>query len=151
MTDAERAELKRLAEGASKGPWHHWGEFDTQHVVKAPTQMVCNTLHGNDEANARFIAAANPAAVLDLLADLGKAEADNACALEHIRSHIARHEGTPTAERMKAFLAFEHPGANLFSELDALKAENERLRAEVVRLKGDVAEIEAELIHGDGL
>lgn len=37
--------------------------------VKAPTQMVCGTLHRNDEANARFIAAANPAAVLDLLAE----------------------------------------------------------------------------------
>jgi hypothetical protein len=76
MTDEQRAEFKRLSEAATPGAWRHWGEFDTQHVVKAPSQMICNTLHGNDEANARFIAAAHPAAVLDLLAENERLKAE---------------------------------------------------------------------------
>jgi hypothetical protein len=143
MTDEQRAELKRLAEGAGSKRWkylpydgtHGWVVTDEQNY-----QHLSECYDGEwSAANGQFAAAANPAAVLDLLADLGKAEADNACALEHIRSHIARHEGTPTAERMKSFLAFKHPGANLFSELDALKAEVERLRARIDRLEQGLA------------
>ena len=38
-------------------PWHLSPDKidDTECIVKATTQAVCNTLHGNDEANAAFI------------------------------------------------------------------------------------------------
>lgn len=69
LTTEQKAELRRLAGEASPGPWRHYGEIDTQHAVEGGSALICNTLHGNDEANARFIAAANPAAVLALLAE----------------------------------------------------------------------------------
>ncbi len=52
--DVEAIRARHAA--ATLGPWQHGGEWDTQHVVLAESQAVCNTLHGNDAANARFIA-----------------------------------------------------------------------------------------------
>ena len=137
MTDEQRAELKRLAEAATSGPWSSMGEFDTQHVVRAGKQMVCNTLHGNDEVNALYIAAANPVAVLDLLReheeDQGvvavwrgrteRAEAQTERLLGEVDELRDRLKGQvdATYEQTCRAKAAE-------SERDALKAENERLR-----------------------
>ena len=65
------AELRRLAENATPGPWvHEWVDGDDWwSVYGCPTgDMVCPevcTMWGSDEA--AYIAAANPAATLGLL------------------------------------------------------------------------------------
>ena len=65
------AELRRLAENATPGPWvHEWVDGDDWwSVYGCPTgDMVCPevcTMWGSDEA--AYIAAANPAAMLGLL------------------------------------------------------------------------------------
>ena len=99
MTDEQRAELKRLADAATPGPWFvgYWGgrcRLDHRHGTpacqydysKSETyssegtsiaasevgRVVVRSGYDGaeiDEADARYIAAANPAAVLDLLAE----------------------------------------------------------------------------------
>lgn len=80
LTDEER-ELKRLAEAATPGPWQVDGALSVMGDVKPETwEEVCITgdFMGSDggekkaqnEANARHIAAANPATVLRLLAHI---------------------------------------------------------------------------------
>ena len=63
LTDAEVANLRALEAKATPGSWDCQDTGDTQWFVTAPTQHVCNTLHSNDEANARLIAAGRCAAV----------------------------------------------------------------------------------------
>lgn len=72
MTDEQRAELKRLAEKATHGPWHtgsgeHWGR-DVR-ADGACSIAFCGGPSEMARRDARFIAAANPATVLDLLAE----------------------------------------------------------------------------------
>lgn len=77
LTPEVLADLRKKTEAATSGPWASMGKFDTQHVVCTGTQMVCNTLHENDEANATYIAAANPAVVLALLDQIAALKAEN--------------------------------------------------------------------------
>ena len=67
------AELRRLAEAATPGPW----EWDDDHARPGLRHgrsfggvlFRCGALYGPDAADAAFIAAANPAVVLALLAE----------------------------------------------------------------------------------
>ncbi len=94
------AELRRLAENATPGPWvHEWVDGDDWWAVYGcPTgDMVCPevcTMWGSDEA--AYIAAANPAAVLGLLDRLA-----------HMRE--ARDNARTEVERLTALLA-DQPG-----------------------------------------
>ena len=67
MTDY--AELKRLAEAAPAGPWYQHGGI--KQVVDRDCEAVCETFEEDGDCPvARFIAAANPAAVLALFAEI---------------------------------------------------------------------------------
>lgn len=68
---------------ATAGPYRDDGEWDTQHVIHAPTQAICNTLHGNDAANAVFLSASWQD-VSDLLAEVDRLRAEMK-ALEFLR------------------------------------------------------------------
>ncbi|WP_426100125.1 ead/Ea22-like family protein [Pseudomonas sp. PSPC3-3] len=65
---ADYTELKRMAEAAPEGPWYQHGGI--KQVVNHDCETVCETFeeHG-DCPTARFIAAANPATVLALIAE----------------------------------------------------------------------------------
>lgn len=70
MTD--NTELKRLAEAATPGPWYQHGGI--MQVLSHDCETVCETFEDDGECpDAQFIAAANPAAVLALIADLDEA------------------------------------------------------------------------------
>lgn len=87
MTDEQRAELKRLAEAAPKGPWRPrlvavidlggtiTHEVKSEHDGCVVAEVRFRPMHNDTipEDNTYFIAAANPAAVLDLLSDLREA------------------------------------------------------------------------------
>lgn len=76
MTDAELSELERLAKEATPGPWPQ-GKEDKEFVLYNGTFICgCNSaiMRNGDvidgKTNARYIAAANPAAILELIAEL---------------------------------------------------------------------------------
>lgn len=115
---SDTAQLKKLAMAATPGPWKST-ENDELHVgVVAPwsetvspkTQPglgdfrgihVCEIIHQNDNpcvskaqavANMEFIAAANPAAVLELIADRDQLLAEKEQWMEIQRSHLTATE-----------------------------------------------------------
>ena len=66
MTD--RNELKQLAEAAPAGPWYQHGGI--KQVVDRDCEAVCETFEEDGDCPvARFIAAANPAAIKALIAE----------------------------------------------------------------------------------
>lgn len=90
MTREEMQELKRLAESATPGPWEH-AEVGGFMVLAGPTKynapgrvsggrgLICemddDCFHDDQqECNAEFIAAANPQAVLALIARIEELE-----------------------------------------------------------------------------
>ncbi len=87
MTD----ELERLALAATP---HRWTEFHSMSgpmgVMSEGGTLVCRlAIHGGEHANAAFIAAANPATILDLLAANRKMREG----LERIKREDIHHEG----------------------------------------------------------
>ena len=59
------AAIRAGAEKATPGPWQPV-RWDTRWLVKAPSQAVVATAHGNDEANGLYIAKLDPQTVLAL-------------------------------------------------------------------------------------
>ena len=85
------AELRRLAEAATPGPW----EWDDDHGLRhgrsfGGVLFRCGALYGPDAADAAFIAAANPAAVLALL-DVAAERDALAAKVERVRALPAKH------------------------------------------------------------
>ena len=77
MTPTERAELRRKAEDATKGPWRAnapTDEYLDDHIIAA-NEFVCSFEPEIGVADLEFIAAANPAVVLALLDALDAATA----------------------------------------------------------------------------
>lgn len=87
MPEIDLAELRRLAEAATPGPWHavtarpggqHWGVTSDQYptfpsIVKA-TEGPGGWGSGTYRPDAHYIAAANPQTLLELLDRLERAE-----------------------------------------------------------------------------
>ena len=106
MTD--NTELKRLAEAAPEGPWYQHGGI--KQVLNHDCETVCETFEEDGDCpTARFIAAANPTAVLALIAENGR-----------LREN----------PHMRAIRSLRGDCADLLAERDQLKAENEALRRE---------------------
>lgn len=65
---SDYSELKRVAEAATPGPWYQHGGI--MQVLSHDCETVCETFEDDGECpDAQFIAAANPAAVLALIAE----------------------------------------------------------------------------------
>jgi hypothetical protein len=80
MTKEQRDELKRLAEAASDGPWYSGEGYEQGdpgfYIASKPTGLIIvseDTLRQNDSA---FIAAANPQAVMELLATIERLDGE---------------------------------------------------------------------------
>ena len=65
MKKSEREELKRLAEEATPGPWTAAIRSNMVNVVCTTFETICET--GKNIDDALYIAAANPAAILELI------------------------------------------------------------------------------------
>lgn len=86
MTEEQRAELEKLARAATPGPWCR-DRMEPETVrTEADHDIVVYEVERNQDA--AFIAAANPATVLDLLATIARLEAEKVKdgeALEHAK------------------------------------------------------------------
>ena len=110
MTDAELSELERLAKEATPGPWPQ-GKEDKEFVLYNGTFICgCNSaiMRNGDvidgKTNARYIAAANPAAILELIAELRQARKD-ACEWINIARWLIRKFGRETVETEMIMMA----------------------------------------------
>ena len=65
MKKSEREELKRLAEEATPGPWTAAISSNMVNMVCTTFETICET--GKNIDDALYIAAANPAAILELI------------------------------------------------------------------------------------
>lgn len=126
MTD--HAELRRVAEAATPGPWscnRHWAivggpilEF-TNGAAQQQIAMACGQSWMRDDElrnNAEFIAAANPQAILGLIAEV-----------ERLRSRLEIDERIPH----DGIACRDETIKVLDEKCDRLKVENERLLDEL--------------------
>ncbi|WP_171965877.1 ead/Ea22-like family protein [Cronobacter sakazakii] len=107
MTDT--AKLKAAALAATPGPWRYQKQLQsrTRKSALKTTRGVVNLLAGDvTPANSEFIALANPAVVLELIAALEAAEKRNA-ELEAVKNWW-KPERCPVTNR-PFFLWIEHP------------------------------------------
>lgn len=76
MNENESNDLRRLAENATSGEWTAHSHEDPPWLVSrsdgGELDCIAQTVHGNDEANARYIAAVNPVTIIRLLDTLAK-------------------------------------------------------------------------------
>lgn len=74
MTDEEMKRLEELAKAATPGPWKHEAKSFGERIdfVFAAPAPIAQMMSGSDDA--RYIATANPASVLELIERVRKAE-----------------------------------------------------------------------------
>lgn len=82
MTDAELSTLEAAAKAATPGPWD-CGGVEVFLGEWNPLIAMCNS-----EDNAAYIAAVNPAVVLELIAELRQARAERDFILEQIDDYF---------------------------------------------------------------
>lgn len=135
MTD--NTELKRLAEAATPGPWYQHGGI--MQVLSHDCETVCETFEDDGECpDAQFIAAANPAAVLALIAE--NERLTKAVGLQVIRRFVGDDDQKNIDELVAA-------GIQVDKELIVqLKAENERLTGCIVQRRAQAEQYDQALI-----
>ena len=142
MTNTD--ELKRLAEGATSGPWRYQEQSDAYtHIVRAgEKRFVCQLSQTGErsEANARFMAAADPAAILSLIEEVEGLRAENAELLDGFdKIQTEAVEALHEVERLKSegsdltqdVEAYHSDTLALMKERNEAQAENATLRAEL--------------------
>lgn len=125
---SDHSELKKLAEAATPGPWAYDGSYVCPARTEDGTTYVelwRSIADCHQPENTKFIAAANPAVVLALIAEV-----------EGLR---AQH-GRDSAELRSLCQARD----DARKERDQLKAEVERLTADNTSLRGSCAKLGAE-------
>lgn len=137
---SDYSELKRLAEAAGSGEWGYDGSYvcpvrregGTKYVESWRSVADCH-----QPENTKFIAAANPSAMLALIAEierLKREEKNDAIAYKAVieRQKELRAEIESQSLQFKEWQASHHSNyCKVADERDQIKAENESLRGQV--------------------
>ena len=94
--------LEAAAKAATPGPWGHYGHrphINVPDEVRAEDGTVIVTVH--NDCDAAYIAAANPAVVLELIAELRKAQAERDWVIRKVGRGYERNTTCPNRERQK--------------------------------------------------
>lgn len=116
---SDYSELKRLAEAATPGPWQTELEYPIIQPAYPARGSIASALIWQD---ANFISAANPAAVLALIAEVERLKVD-------------------LREQKDAKLGLSWAIGEIMGECDQLKAEVERLNSDNASLRGSCAKL----------
>lgn len=125
---SDHSELKRLAEAATSGPWAYDGSYVCPARTEDGTTYVelwRSIADCHQPENTKFIAAANPAAVLALIAEVEGLRAQHGRDSEELRSLCQARDDAR-------------------KDRDQLKAEVEHLTADNTSLRGSCAKLGAE-------
>ena len=129
MTDIQK--LKALAIGSSPGPWYL--ENGMNQVRSTGDDFVCET-YENEPVNSAFIAAANPAAVLELIAEIERLKASNIDQGKRIQ-WLGEYNTQRHVELSSENVQVVRQRLDAEKERDQLKAENEALRETAERME----------------
>ena len=106
---SDHSELKRLAEAATSGPWAYDGSYVCPARTEDGTTYVelwRSIADCHQPENTKFIAAANPAAVLALIAEVEGLRAQHGRDSEELRSLCqARDDARKDRDQLKAEVA----------------------------------------------
>ena len=112
---SDHSELKKLAEAAPSGPWRYWGETANE-IFQCSGKRVLIIAHDQSVPACEFIAAANPAAVLALIAEVEGLHAQHGRDSAELRSLCqARDDARKERDQLKA-------------KIEALRKDAERYR-----------------------
>ncbi|WHL28112.1 hypothetical protein QJS63_28540 [Pseudomonas juntendi] len=126
MDTNKMLDLKALAEAAGSDEWYAAGDLRYCDDKTGET-------HGLHHDDGRFIAAASPAAILALLAEIERLEMDNRSLKGSCSKLGAEHAGMSRLYKKANRMQFEAR-----QERDQLKAENEALRKALGEISGQV-------------
>lgn len=154
MNDQNKAELRRLAEAATPGPWRECGAdrggcacgqvwsiaSDCPVAVVWQGDEVVGEPGEGAEANASFIAKANPAAVLSLLDESDRLENDN-----RSKNGSMKAFGEQIAKLQRAVKNRDKLLAKSKEENEQLRAEVEALRKDAERYREALADVAAQI------
>lgn len=130
---SDYTELKRLAEAAPEGPWFG-PEYapGTSHVfdVDLGTLLHYESIDTEQDACLRYVAAANPAAVLELIDSNKrlKAGAADTWEIAQSRARIIDQLKAENAGLKTGYEAYERVNAELRAECESLRKDAERVR-----------------------
>lgn len=129
---SDHSELKRLAEAATPGPWAYDGSYVCPARTEDGTTYVELWRYIADchqPENTKFIAAANPAAVLALIAEVEGLRAQHGRDSAELRSlSQARDDARKERDQLKAEVAGLRTGYEAYEQVNSeLKAEVEGL------------------------
>ncbi|WP_460044145.1 ead/Ea22-like family protein [Pseudomonas sp. S2_H01] len=157
MTDIKA--LKALAEAATPGPWHaenerHEGSINSDYRHIGMVSMHANVREDIPQnfANQEFIAAANPAAVLELIAEIERLHFENGSLRGSCKTTgkdlttavRACNKATKERDQLKA------ENFDLGAGKQAAEEEIVRIKAENEMLRGELGEC-CESLHGEML
>ena len=155
MDKAQLIRLKELAEKATPAPWEVRNDISYIVTTGNPSEVIGwhwpdkNVFECNVEANSNYIAAANPQAILELIADYERLEKEN----EELRANNYGPEilNDPAALTVSYFAGRMAEGRERNAREDKLLDEKERLEKEANWLANKLVAASEMLANATGM
>ena len=139
---SDHSELKRLAEAATPGPWAYDGSYVCPARTEDGTTYVelwRSIADCHQPENTKFIAAANPAAVLALIAEIDQLKSDSLCpACEGSGEGWVRSDNGPDAHNIQVDCSECFGPGTMLGAYQAMKIQRDSQIERTVKAGGDL-------------